>query len=74
MNDLVSRAVAGEDIVLTRDGAVVVRLSPIEREEKRALFFAGIAALQEEVRATAWPGPRAARSQDFLYNDDGLPG
>ena len=35
------------------------------------------AAIVEEVRAQcagkATPGPSAARSQDFLYDDDGLP-
>ena len=38
----------------------------------------GRRALMERVRATArgkaLPGADAARSQDFLYSDDGLPG
>jgi hypothetical protein len=35
-------------------------------------------ALMERIRAAAAakarPGPDAARSQDFLYGDDGMPG
>src|SRR3954451_3678888 len=42
----------------------------IDRETRRRVL--------EEVRASARgrakPGPDAARSQDFLYDDDGLPG
>ncbi len=69
---LVRRAESGEDIVLTRHGHPAVRLTPVKRrlsrEERRALL--------EELRAAsvhAEPGPCAARSQDFLYDEDGLP-
>jgi prevent-host-death family protein len=74
LTELVRRAEAGEDVVLTRHGHEVVRLQPIRpavdmERRRRAL---------EQVRRTgprnATPGPSAARSQDFLYDDDGLPG
>ena len=32
-----------------------------------------IAAIVEEARGKALPGPCAARSQDFLYDENGLP-
>jgi prevent-host-death family protein len=74
--ELVRRAERGEEIVLTRDGADIVRLEPLPRkkattpEEKRALFA--------KIRAMAIArgpddGPSAARSQDFLYDEYGIP-
>jgi prevent-host-death family protein len=69
--ELVRRAERGEEIILTRHGHSVVRLMPVkqavDREARRALLG--------EIQASANPnpGPSAARSQDFLYGDDGLP-
>jgi prevent-host-death family protein len=73
LTELVRRAEAGEEIILTRHGHAAVKLVPVkavpDRKARRALLEAvrGSAA----VKATA--GPSAARSQDFLYGDDGLP-
>ncbi len=74
LTDLVKRAEAGEEVIITRHGQGVVRLTPVAMRvapnERRALI--------NEVRATAavkaLPGADAARSQDFLYDKDGLPG
>lgn len=74
LTDLVRRAEAGEEVVLTRHGTPAVRLAPVaarpDRETRRKLI--------EEIRTAAaktrTPGADAARSQDFLYDDDGLPG
>lgn len=73
LTDLVRRAEAGEEVVLTRHDQEVVRLTPvkkvIDRAERRRIL--------EEIRASgaAKPkdGPCAARSQDFLYDEYGLP-
>jgi len=71
LTDLVRRAEAGEDIVLTRHGQAAVRLAPVQfrpaQTDRRRLM--------EEVRTTAKFGAdaTAARSQDFLYGEDGLP-
>jgi len=73
LTELIRRAEAGEEVILTRHGRGVARLTPLQRrqtpEERRAII--------EEIRASgrknATPGPDAARSQDFLYDDDGLP-
>ena len=71
--DLVKRAEAGDDVVLTRRGREVARLVPIAV----TLSPAGRRALMERVRASAAakaaPGPDAARCQDFLYGEHGLP-
>ena len=73
--DLVQLAKYGAEIVLTENGRDVARIVPAPlakqtREEKRAIF--------EEIRRMAEArgpdgGPDAAHSQDFLYDDLGLP-
>ncbi|MBB3138264.1 prevent-host-death family protein [Rhizobium pisi] len=73
LTELVRRAEAGDEVILTRHGHAAVKLVPVkpapDRKSRRALM--------EVVRATAATkaadGPAAAQSQDFLYGDDGLP-
>lgn len=73
LTDLIRRAEAGDEVILTRRGHAAVRLVPVKavgtRKSRRALLD----ALRAEASAKATPGPRAARSQDFLYGGDGLP-
>ncbi len=73
LTELVRRAEAGDEVILTRHGHAAVRLVPVkaaqDRRSRRALLDAVRAAA-----AKASAGPSAARSQDFLYSDDGLPG
>jgi antitoxin (DNA-binding transcriptional repressor) of toxin-antitoxin stability system len=68
LTDLVRRAEAGEEVVLTRHGHPAVRQTG--DPASRRMFMAAIA---KAGAAKATPGPDAARSQDFLYDDDGLP-
>lgn len=73
LTDLVRRAEAGEEVILTRRGHPAVRLVGISVVPTAAVRR----ALMEKVRASgaarANRGPDAERSQDFLYDDDGLP-
>jgi prevent-host-death family protein len=73
LTELVRRAEAGDEVILTRHGHAAVRLVPV----KVALDRKSRKALLEAVRASAatkaTAGPDAARSQDFLYGNDGLP-
>jgi prevent-host-death family protein len=71
LTELVRRAETGHEIVLTRDGHAAVRLVPV----KTPLDSKSRSALIEQIQASAKPSPgaRAARSQDFLYEYDGLP-
>lgn len=78
LTDLVKRAEAGDEVILTRHGQPAVRLVPIKKtltpEDRRRI----IEEIQAEVAAKRAAGhipdgPSAARSQDFLYGDDGLP-
>lgn len=74
LTELVRRAEAGDEVILTRHGHAAVRLVavrvPVDRTSRRAL----LGALRASAVTKAMPGPDAARSQDFLYGDDGLPG
>ena len=73
LTELVRRAEAGDEVVLTRHGHAAVRLVPVRAapnpDDRRALL--------ESVRSSgaqkAAAGADAARSQDFLYDDKGLP-
>ena len=73
LTDLVRRAEAGDDIVLTRHGHPAVRLVPIKAVADALTRRRLIDELQA-AGARATEGPDAAHSQDFLYGDDGLPG
>lgn len=73
LTELLRRAEAGDEVIITRHGKAAVRLVPVNR----APDALSRRRLLEEVRAAArkkaGAGPNAARSQDFLYGDDGLP-
>ena len=77
LTDLVRRAEAGEVIVLTRHGREAVRLTPLRgkskaltREEKLQV----IREIQASARGKVPADFDSARSADFLYGDDGMPG
>ncbi len=74
LSDLVRRAEAGDEVILTRHGQAAVRLVPVtivpDRRSRRAL----LQAVRDSAAATLAAGPSAARSQDLLYDQDGLPG
>ena len=73
LTELVRRAEAGDEVVLTRHGKAAVRLVPVipavTRDRRRAVMEAA----QRSAMAKITAGASAARSQDFLYDDDGLP-
>ena len=71
LTELIRRAEAGEDIVLTRRGAAVVRLAPVKPEidmEKRRRALDAFMGTGKGL----FEGP-AERATDFLYDEDGLP-
>jgi prevent-host-death family protein len=74
LTELVKLAEAGEEVVLTRFGRDVVRLVPTATRLPPGERRAFLEAIAEEGRRKAKPGPSAARSQDFLYDEEtGLP-
>ncbi|MEW6596026.1 MAG: type II toxin-antitoxin system prevent-host-death family antitoxin [Pseudomonadota bacterium] len=73
LTELVRRAEAGDDIVLTRHGHPVARLTPIKPLTDQADREALLSRIRALGAAKASAGASASRSQDFLYGDDGLP-
>ena len=79
LTDLVRRAEAGEEVLLTRHGHPAVRLVAVETrivgEPTQAVRDKRRRALEKLMKSAhkATPGPCAARSADFLYDEFGLP-
>lgn len=78
LTELARRAEAGEEVILTRHGTPAVRLVPIEHElDQDAIRQRRLAAMNRAMREAAERGPDggpcAARSADFLYDENGLP-
>jgi prevent-host-death family protein len=73
LDELVTRAQAGEEVILTRNGQDVVKFvvpwKALSRTGRRAI----IEEISKLAAAEASPGPSAARSQDYLYDEFGLP-
>ena len=73
LTELVRRAEAGDEVVLTRHGKATVRLVPVRPPPDADARRAVIAAIQAAASGQRTAGSAAARSQDFLYDEDGLP-
>ena len=74
LTDLVKRAEAGEEVVLTRHGQDVVRLVPMVPRPTAQSRLDLIATVRQRAALKRSEGPSAARSADFLYDDEtGLP-
>jgi prevent-host-death family protein len=73
LTDLVRRAEAGDEIILTRHGQPAVRLVPVKSMRDPKARRELLETIRESGTARAKAGPPAARSQDFLYGEYGLP-
>lgn len=75
LTDLVRRAEAGDEVILTRHGHAAVRLVAVKAAPDKKARKALLAKMRGsgKTKAGAQTGESAARSQDFLYGDDGLP-
>jgi prevent-host-death family protein len=75
LTELVRRAEAGEEVVLTRNGRAVVRLTvvPASRRKTPEELMAVIRQIQDEVSAKGLAWPHMTSNHDFLYDEDGLP-
>ena len=73
LTELVRRAEAGDEVVLTRHGQATVRLVPVRRRPDADARRAVIARMRAAAAGKQAAVASAARSQDFLYDGDGLP-
>mgnify|MGYP002714461186 FL=1 len=74
LTDLVRQAEAGEEVVLTRHGRPAARIVPVAPTPSSIVRTQLLTRLQLSAARKVRSGPEAARSQDFLYGNDGLPG
>jgi prevent-host-death family protein len=73
LTDLVRRAEAGDEVILTRHGQEAVRLTPVKALSDPKTRRAILEAARASGSAKALQGASAERSQDDLYDEDGLP-
>jgi prevent-host-death family protein len=73
LTELVRRAEAGDEVVLTRHGRAAVRLVPVRAATDGASRRALLEVVRASAAARATSGPDAARRQDLLYGEDGMP-
>ena len=73
LTEFVRRAEEGDEIILTRHGHAAVQLVPVRAKPDRETRGALLESFRRFIAGKATPGPSAARSQDFLYGEDGLP-
>lgn len=74
LSELVRRAQAGDEVLLTRHGTPVVKLTVVRQglpPGKRRAFLEAL--MEEGGRRRGDIAVDAARSQDFLYGEDGMP-
>jgi prevent-host-death family protein len=73
LTDLIRRAEASEDVMLTRHGQAVVRLVAMHAKPSAKNRARVIDAARAKAATKAAARASAARSQDFLDDDDGWP-
>lgn len=73
LTNLVRRAEAGDGVILTWHGQAAVRLVPVRTHLDPSARRKILESARASGAAKASPGASASRSQDFLYDDDGLP-
>jgi len=79
LSELVKQVQAGEDVVLTYQGCNIARLTPLTSSDlgNEPSPYESKMALMDKIRQAgarkALSGPDGARSQDFLYDESGLP-
>jgi len=73
LTELVRRAEAGEEVVLTRHGQPAAKLVAAMAAPDRAAKAAILESVRKSAARKRRKGPSAARSQDFLYDEYGLP-
>jgi len=73
LTQLVRRAERGEEVVLTRRGKPAVKLVRIRTPAEIEARKGRILEIGRRAAAQATPGPGAAHSADYLYDDDSMP-
>jgi len=70
---LIKQAQAGDEVIFTLHGQKLARLVPVAQTSPANNRRAVLEQFQRAASSKIAPGPTAERSQDFLYDEDGLP-
>lgn len=73
LSALIKAALAGEQVVLTEHGQPVAEIKPFSAKKTPAEKLAIIEKIVRKARRKATKGVSAAKADNFLYDDDGLP-
>jgi len=73
LTELVRIAESGDEVILTRHGQPVVTLMPVKALPDRVRRREILEKLRRAGAVKGLAGEDAARSQDFLYDEFGLP-
>lgn len=74
LTELVRNAAAGEEVILTRHGQGVVRLAPLQPVPSRSARLALLESVRRSGAARLAAGEVAAMAEEFLYDEQGMPG
>jgi len=70
---LVKQAQAGDGVIFTLHGQKIARLVPVAATPHASNRRSVLERFQRAASGKITPGPIAERSQDFLYDEGGLP-
>lgn len=70
---LIRKAEGGEEVVLEYEGRPIARIEPIPPNDLAEARARAIDAAHAALQGVVFDETCAARSQDFLYDEDGLP-
>lgn len=73
LSALVNAALAGEQVILTKHGRPVAEIRPLTNTKKPAEKLSAMKKILTEARSERLGGVSAAKADNFLYDDNGLP-
>lgn len=73
LSELVDTALNGEQVLLTKNGKPIAEIKPIRAKKKPIDKLTALQKIARQAQAKYTPGPDAANSSNFLYDDQGIP-
>lgn len=73
LSALIKATLAGEQVILTKHGQPVAEIKPFSAKKTPAEKLAIIEKIVQKAKRKATKGVSAAKADNFLYDDDGLP-
>ena len=73
LSALINAALAGEQVVLTKHGRPVAEIRPLVTTKRPAEKLSAIRRIVTKARSKRLSGVPAAKADNFLYDDTGLP-